>query len=206
MPDTVIVMATSTEKNNNTSATAASAATDLNGAAAVNACREIIANIKPVAARYFASREIGINAYAERIVFEDGQVFDERRPDNKISFKDLIGMAYRERVPLGARGHYATQGIGFDWSVGKGNPFLYFTNGAAVSEVLIDRFTGELKVERTDILMDIGKSINPMINRGQIVGAFIQGMGWLTTEDLRYTAKGALLSLLANDLQNTQHL
>jgi len=192
--DHVIVMATSTEKNNNTSATAASAATDLNGSAAVNACRELKEKLAQVAARYFSSKEIGIGAYADRIIFKDGHIFDDRRPDNKLSFAQLVGIAYRERVPLGARGHYDTQGIGFDWSVGKGSPFLYFTNGCSVSEVLIDRFTGELKVERVDILMDIGKSINPMINRGQIIGAFIQGQGWLTTEDLRYAANGALLS------------
>ncbi|MBU6450471.1 MAG: xanthine dehydrogenase molybdopterin binding subunit [Cyanobacteria bacterium REEB67] len=190
----VIVMATSTEKNNNTSATAASAATDLNGAAAVNACRELLELLKPVAARYFAAKEIGIGAFPERIVFEDGHIFDDRRPENRLSFAQLVGMAYRERVPLGARGHYATQGIGFDWSVGKGSPFLYYTNGTCVSEVTIDRFTGDLKVDRVDILMDIGRSINPMINRGQIIGAFIQGMGWLTTEDLRYSSAGALLS------------
>ena len=190
----VIVMATSTEKNNNTSATAASSATDLNGWAAVNACRELKDKLSGVAARYFASKEIGINAYSERIVYLDGEVFDDRRPDNKLTFAELVVLAYRERVPLGARGHYATQGIGFDWSVGKGSPFLYFTNGCAVSEVTIDRFTGDLKVDRVDILMDIGRSINPMINRGQIIGAYVQGMGWLTTEDLRYSAKGALLS------------
>ncbi|MBS1989322.1 MAG: xanthine dehydrogenase molybdopterin binding subunit [Cyanobacteria bacterium SZAS LIN-3] len=192
--DQVIVMTTSTEKNNNTSATAASAATDLNGAAAVNACRELKEKLSQVAARYFASREVGIGAFPNRIVFKDGFVFDDRRPDNRLSFAQLVVTAYRERVPLGARGHYATQGIGFDWSVGQGSPFLYFTNGCCVSEVLIDRFTGELKVERVDILMDIGRSINPMINRGQIIGAYIQGQGWLTTEDLRYSDKGALLS------------
>jgi len=192
--DQVIVMVTSTEKNNNTSATAASAATDLNGAAAVNACRELKDKLAQVAARHFAAKEIGIGAFANRIVFKDGFVFDDRRPELKLSFPQLVVTAYRERVPLGARGHYATQGIGFDWSQGKGSPFLYFTNGCSVSEVLIDRFTGELKVERVDVLMDIGKSINPMINRGQIVGAFVQGQGWLTTEDLRYSDKGALLS------------
>jgi xanthine dehydrogenase large subunit len=192
--DRVIVMSTSTEKNNNTSATAASAATDLNGSAAVNACRELKEKLAQVAARYFAAKEIGINAYPSRIVFEDNFVYDDRRPDNKISFPQLVVTAYRERVPLGARGHYATQGIGFDWSVGKGSPFLYYTNGCACAEVLIDRFTGDLKVERVDIVMDIGRSINPMINRGQIVGAYIQGQGWLTTEDLRYSSKGALLS------------
>lgn len=193
-PERVRVMATSTEKNNNTSATAASSATDLNGSAAINACIKLKENLAVVAANYFASKEIGIGAYPTSIKFENNFVFDERRPDNKVAFAELVKMAYRERVSLGERGHYATRGIGFDWSVGQGAPFLYFTNGCAVSEVLIDRFTGDLKVERVDILMDVGKSINPMINRGQIVGGFIQGMGWLTAEDLRYSTKGALMT------------
>lgn len=193
-PEHVIVMVTSTEKNNNTSATAASSATDLNGSAAVIACRKLKERLNEVAAQHFASREVGIGAYGHLIVYRDGYVFDERRPQLKITFPELVNLAYRSRVSLGERGHYATQGIGFDWNVGKGSPFLYYTNGCACAEVLIDRFTGDMKVERVDILMDIGKSINPGLNRGQITGAFIQGMGWLTNEDLRYSASGALLS------------
>ncbi|MBK9141102.1 MAG: xanthine dehydrogenase molybdopterin binding subunit [Candidatus Melainabacteria bacterium] len=193
-PSWVIVMATSTEKNNNTSATAASAATDLNGSAAVDACQKIKQNMAAVASRYFASKETGIGAYPEQIVFEDGQVFDRRRPDNKIAFAELVGMSYRERVSLGERGYYATRGIDFDWAAGKGVPFLYFTIGAAVSEVTIDRFTGEMRVDRIDVLMDVGKSINPGINRGQIIGGMVQGMGWLTNEELRYTETGHLLN------------
>lgn len=193
-PDTVIVMATSTEKNNNTSATAASAATDLNGSAAVNACVKLKKRMADVAARYFAASEVGIGAYPEQIVFEEGEVFDRRRPQSKISFVDLVGMAYRERVSLGERGFYATRGIDFDWNQGKGCPFLYFTMGAAVSEVEIDRFTGVMKVDRIDILMDAGRAINPGINRGQIIGGFVQGMGWLTNEELLYTDKGDLLN------------
>lgn len=193
-PGQVIVMATSTEKNNNTSATAASSATDLNGSAAVNACRKLKEKLSAVAAQHIAAGEVGFGAYPERIVYADGFVFDERRPSHKIRFAELVNLAYRERLPLGARGHYATAGISFDWNVGQGCPFLYYTNGVACAEVLIDKFTGELKVERVDILMDIGKSINPGINRGQIIGAFVQGMGWLTTEDLRYSVRGDLLS------------
>lgn len=193
-PSNVIVMTTSTEKNNNTSATAASAATDLNGSAAVNACQKLKQTLSECAASYFAQKEVGIGNYPEQIVFEDGQVYDKRRPNNKLKFPDLVGMAYRERRSLGERGYYATRGIDFDWAAGQGNPFLYFTNGCAVSEVLIDRFTGKLKVERIDILMDIGKSINPGINMGQIIGGFVQGMGWVTTEELKYSEKGDLLS------------
>jgi xanthine dehydrogenase large subunit len=103
-------------------------------------------------------------------------------------------MAYKERRSLGERGYYITKGIDFDWNVGQGRPFLYFTNGCAISEVLIDRFTGQLKVERADILMDVGKPINPGINRGQIIGAYVQGLGWASMEELKYSDKGALLA------------
>lgn len=190
----VLVMATSTEKNNNTSATAASSATDLNGSAAQIACRAIKGRMAQVAANHFDKNTAGFGAYPEQIVFEKGFVYDKRRPTMRLTFEDLVGMSYRERVSLGERGHYATKSIGFDWSKGEGIPFLYYTNGVSVSEVTIDRFTGALKVDRVDILMDIGKHINPGINRGQIAGAFFQGMGWLTLEDLRYSNKGELLS------------
>jgi xanthine dehydrogenase large subunit len=193
-PSTVIAMPTSTEKNNNTSATAASSATDLNGSAAVNACSKIKSRLAEVAARYFASREAGIGAYPDNIKFDNGFVWDERRPENKVAFKEIVSMAYRARISLGERGFYATRGIEFDWIAGKGSPFLYFTMGAAVSEVTIDRFTGDMKVDGVDILMDIGRSINPGINRGQIAGAFFQGMGWMTNEELKYTDKGNLLN------------
>ncbi len=193
-PKFVIVMTTSTEKNNNTSATAASSATDLNGSAAVNACQKLKQTLSECAAAYFSSKEIGIGNYSESIVFADGFVFDQRRPHNRIAFPELVGMAYRERRSLGERGYYITKGIDFDWSIGQGNPFLYFTNGCAVSEVLIDRFTGQLKVERADILMDVGRPINPGINRGQIIGAYIQGLGWASMEELKYSDKGALLA------------
>jgi len=193
-PDWVVTMPTSTEKINNASPTAASAATDLNGSAAVNAAKKIKQNMAECAATYFAANEIGIGAYPERIVFDNGSIYDERRPNHRLAFKQLVGMCYRERRSLGERGYYATQGIDFDWSIGQGTPFLYYTNGVAAAEVLIDRFTGDLRVERVDVLMDVGKSINPGINMGQVIGGFVQGMGWCTTEKLSYSDKGALLS------------
>jgi xanthine dehydrogenase large subunit len=97
-------------------------------------------------------------------------------------------------VSLGDRGFYATPGVDFNRETGRGSPFLYFTNGVACSEVLIDRFTGELAVTRVDLLMDLGRSINPGIDRGQIVGGFVQGMGWVTAEQLVYGPAGQLLS------------
>jgi xanthine dehydrogenase large subunit len=166
----VQVMITSTEKSNNASATAASSAADLNGSAAVDACRRIRARLDEVA------QKLGGNP----------------------SWEELVTAAYRERVSLGERGFYATPRIDWTWlsaaNGGAGHPFLYFTMGTACSEVLIDRFTGTLKVLRSDVLMDIGKPINPGVDRGQLVGGFIQGMGWVTTEDLRYTQTGELLT------------
>src|SRR6266850_6507926 len=99
-----------------------------------------------------------------------------------------------ERVSLGDKGFYATQNLDWDADTGCGTPFLYFTNGCALSEVEIERFTGAMRVLRSDLLMDVGKPINPGIDRGQITGAFVQGMGWLTNEEMRYAPTGELLS------------
>jgi xanthine dehydrogenase large subunit len=160
----VIVMPTSTEKNNNTSATAASSGADLNGSAAVDACRKIKARLDAVDA------------------------------GRKLPWKQLVKQAYFDRVSLGDKGFYSTQGIDWDVDKGAGTPFLYFTQGVAVSEVEIDRFTGMMKILRSDLLMDIGKPINPGIDRGQITGAFVQGVGWLTSEEKRWTPNGDLLT------------
>lgn len=190
----VKVMATSTEKNNNTSPTAASAGTDLNGMAALEACQKIRRGLMEFAGHYFASVEKGIAAAPDCIRFEDGKVYDVRLPKEKVSFQEMVMAAYQARVNLGARGFYRTPQIEFNRETGQGHPFYYFTSGGCVSEVCIDRFTGDLTVERCDLLMDIGKSINPGIDIGQIEGGFIQGMGWVTSEELRYQANGALLS------------
>jgi xanthine dehydrogenase large subunit len=193
-PSAVRVMPTSTEKNNNTSPTAASASTDLNGTAAVRACKVLRRRVAQVAARHFASGAEGIEVSPRHVRFRGGEVFDMRRPDKHLTFEALVQRAYEERVDLGARGFYATPGVDFNRETGKGNPFFYFTCGCALAEVLIDRFTGELKVSRVDILMDIGRSINPAIDRGQVLGGFVQGMGWVTTEELRYSPTGELLT------------
>jgi len=169
-PELVIVMITSTEKNNNTSATAASSAADMNGGAAVDACQRIRERMSEIAQAHF------------------------NRPFEEVPWPELVRKCYLERVSLGERGFYSTKGIDWDADSGVGSPFLYFTQGAAVSEVEIDRFTGAMRIVRTDLLMDIGKSINPGIDRGQITGAFVQGTGWLTNEELRYAANGELLS------------
>jgi len=189
----VILMPTSTEKNNNTSATAASSGADLNGGAAVDGAQKIRARMAGVAAEYF-SRVVGLEPDPEHIIFKDGEIFDDRAPEQRVPWHGLVKMAYLERVSLGERGFYATKGLDWDADRGMGTPFLYFTQGVAVSEVEIDRFTGAMRVRRSDLLMDIGESINPGIDRGQITGAFIQGMGWLTNEELRYSDDGVLLS------------
>ncbi|HEY8183442.1 MAG TPA: molybdopterin cofactor-binding domain-containing protein, partial [Thermoanaerobaculia bacterium] len=160
----VIVMATSTEKNNNTSATAASSGADLNGSAALDACRKIKARMMEVDA------------------------------GRRLPWRELVNAAYKERVSLGDKGFYSTQGIDWDVDKGCGTPFLYFTQGTAISEVEIDRFTGMMRIVRSDLLVDIGKSINPGIDRGQITGAFIQGVGWLTNEEKRWSKDGDVLT------------
>jgi xanthine dehydrogenase large subunit len=193
-PACVIVMATSTEKNNNTSPTAASASTDLNGAAAVVACQQIKARLREFAAQHLADSESGLVASPEHICFEDGQVYDDRQPRVRIAFGQLCDDARRERVDMGARGFFATPGIDFNRETGRGTPFFYFTQGAAIAEVEVDRFTGEMRVLRSDLLIDIGESIKPGIDRGQIIGGFIQGMGWVTNECLVYNERGELLS------------
>ncbi len=193
--ESVIVAATSTEKNNNTSPTAASSGTDLNGAAAADACvklRERLAEF--LATNVFTDAAAGLAASPESIRFADGFIWDVRKPEHRMTFQQAVCQAYLERISLGERGFYITPGVDFNRETGKGHPFLYFTNGAACSEVLIDRFTGEMKVTRADVLMDLGRMINPGIDRGQVIGGFIQGMGWVTTEELKYAANGELLS------------
>ena len=190
----VMLMPTSTEKNNNTSATAASSGTDLNGSAAVDACRKVRARLAEVAADVLARQTDDFQGSPSSVVFENGVVFDSRRPSLRMTWREVIKAAYLRRVSTGERGFYATQGLDWNVETGSGNPFLYFTKGTAVSEVEIDRFTGMMRVLRSDLLMDIGESINPGIDRGQITGAFIQGMGWLTNEELRYAPTGELLS------------
>lgn len=181
----VLVMPTSTEKNNNTSPTAASASTDLNGTAAVRACEALRERLALVAARH-------LGGSATDVCFENGNVFDRHKPEVKVGFPALVRLAQEYRVSLGERGFYATPEIDFNWDGGQGKPFYYYTCGCAASEVLIDRLTGDVQVSRVDILMDFGRSINPAIDRGQVIGGFVQGMGWVTTEDLRYGETGEL--------------
>ena len=173
---------TTTEKVPNTSATAASSGTDLNGMAALNAVEQIKARLVEFAAGKW---EVSPDA----VLFEPNQV---RIGDNVLSFDALVKEAYMARVQLSAAGFYKTPKIHWDRAAGKGRPFFYYAYGAACSEVTIDTLTGEYRVERTDILHDVGRSLNPVLDKGQVEGAFIQGMGWLTTEELWWDDAGCL--------------
>jgi xanthine dehydrogenase large subunit len=180
--DRIKVTATTTSKVPNTSATAASSGSDLNGLAAADAARQIKARLTE-----FAAEKYGVEKAA--VVFEANCV---RAGDQVFTFADFIKAAYMARVQLSAAGFYKTPKIHWDRAAGKGRPFYYFAYGAAVSEVSIDTLTGEYLVDRTDILHDVGKSLNPALDLGQVEGAFIQGMGWLTTEELWWDEKGRL--------------
>ncbi|MGI0117220.1 xanthine dehydrogenase molybdopterin binding subunit [Zooshikella sp. RANM57] len=180
----VFISATRTDKVPNTTATAASSGTDLNGKAAQNAAKTIKKRLTDFIAQHFAVDK-------DEITFIDNYVkFGER----SISFSELIQLAYVNRISLSATGYYSTPKIHYDREKATGRPFFYFANGAAVSEVIVDRLTGEYKVLRVDILHDVGKSINPVIDTGQIEGGFVQGMGWLTTEELVWDDQGQLLT------------
>jgi len=178
----VRVTATTTEIVPNTSATASSAGSDLNGMAARDAALKLRQRLTELACRHF-------NAQAEDVSFHDDTV---TAGEHSIAFEKLVGMAYLDRVSLSATGFFKTPEIHFDNDTFQGRPFLYFAYGAAVSEVLVDTLTGEYKVERVDILHDVGQSLNPAIDIGQIEGGFIQGMGWLTSEELFWDKDGRL--------------
>ncbi len=197
------VMPTSTDKVPNTSATAASAGTDLNGAAVKNACEILRGRLAPVALqlvgdevsrRHPEIRQRLLTSSPTDLVFADGFVFHREFPDVKISFAQVVQKAYLSRVSLSATGYYATPEIHWDRVAGRGKPFHYFAYGAAVTEVEVDGFTGMQQVTRVDILQDVGDSVNVGVNRGQIEGGFVQGMGWLTAEELLWNDKGVLLT------------
>ncbi|GAA0594251.1 xanthine dehydrogenase molybdopterin binding subunit [Paenochrobactrum glaciei] len=174
--------ATRTDKVPNTSATAASSGTDLNGMAAADAARQIKARLVNFACEAYKIQP-------QEVVFEPNSV---RLGTQVMTFPQFIQAAYAARVQLSAAGFYKTPKIHWDRDEGKGRPFLYYAYGASVSEVSIDTLTGEYQVERADVLHDVGKSINPALDIGQVEGAFVQGMGWLTTEELWWDNKGRL--------------
>ncbi len=178
----VRVMNTSTDKVPNTSATAASSGSDLNGAAVKAACDTLRGRLAEV-----VSGDLGCKA--EEVRFEDGRVYG---PKSEMTFAEAAGAAYMAQVSLSAAGFYRTPNITFDAKTGRGKPFHYYAYGAAVVEVEVNGFTGEHQLRRVDILHDVGDSLIPNIDRGQVEGAFIQGLGWLTCEELVTDSKGVL--------------
>ncbi len=180
----VRVTATDTTKVANTSATAASTGSDLNGKAAEDAAMQLRTRLADFAARKYGGRPDEV-VFAWRQVSVNGQT---------VPFARLVDEAYWDRVQLWSDGFYATPGITWDKTTMHGEPFYYFAYGAAVSEVVIDTLTGEWKLLRADILHDVGASINPAIDLGQIEGGYIQGAGWLTTEELWWRDDGRLMT------------
>ena len=180
------MMPTATDKVPNTSATAASSGSDLNGQAVKQACETLKARLAPIAAQL-----MNLNA-PEDLTFENDHVFSRAEPHKKLEFDELIKEAYVQQVSLSATGYYRTPNIHFDPASGKGRPFYYFAYGAAVSEVALDTFTGMFKLRQVDVVHDVGDSLNPLIDRGQIEGGFVQGLGWLTMEELVWDETGRL--------------
>ncbi|WP_042260961.1 xanthine dehydrogenase molybdopterin binding subunit [Paraburkholderia heleia] len=180
----VRVSAADTSKVANTSATAASTGSDLNGKAAEDAALTIRARLAACAAAQYGGA-------AEDVAFEAGLV---RANGKAIAFGELVELAYMKRVQLWSDGFYATPKVHWDARMLTGHPFYYFAYGAAVSEVVVDTLTGEWKLVRADVLHDAGQSINPAIDLGQVEGGFIQGMGWLTTEELWWNRDGRLMT------------
>ncbi len=190
--DALRVMPTSTDKVPNTSATAASCGTDLNGMAVKNACETLRTRLAPVAAKLLSTK-LGTDIKDDEVTFRDGLV-SARGSSAILKFSEVVTQAYFQRISLSSTGYYRTPEIHYDRAAGHGKPFHYFSVGAAVSEVEVDGFTGMTRVLRTDILHDVGDSINAGINRGQIEGGFVQGMGWLTAEELVWDQDGKLLT------------
>jgi xanthine dehydrogenase large subunit len=180
----VKITATSTDKVPNTSPTAASSGSDLNGMAARAAAAAVKERLTDFAARQFGTPK-------SKILFAGGEV---RIGSRVMTLAELAARAHSNRVQLSATGFYATPAIHWNRSEAQGSPFFYFAYGAACSEVTIDTMTGEMRLDRVDILHDVGKSLNPAVDMGQIEGGFVQGLGWLTTEELVFDAQGRLLT------------
>ena len=186
---------TRTDKVPNTSATAASSGADLNGAAVRNACEQILGRLRVV-----ASARLGVRD--DDVRFENG-IVRAAGGSEQVAWADLVSEAYYQRVQLWAAGFYRTEGLHWDSTAMHGSPFKYFSYGAAATEVEVDGFTGAYRLRRVDIVHDVGDSLSPLIDLGQVEGGFVQGAGWLTLEDLRWDdsstpARGRLLTASAS--------
>ncbi len=187
------INATNTSKVPNTSATAASSGTDLNGMAVKNGIEKLKKRLADFTADLL-KREHKIISKPQDIIFDSDLIYDKNYKDIQYKFEELIKKAYIGQISLSATGFYRTPDIHFDRAGGKGNPFHYYAFGMGVSEVSVDILTGRLTVLRTDILHDVGESVLPNIDIGQIEGAYVQGMGWVTGEEMKYDDKGNLLN------------
>lgn len=190
----VKVNATNTSKVPNTSATAASAGADLNGMAVKNAVETLRARIAGELAAYFSEKNPTDPTRPEAIVFANDAITDREHPDRTISFADAMPLMNLRQVSLSATGFYRTPTIGWDKQKGWGKPFYYYAFGMACTEVEVDILTGHHTILRTDILHDVGDSLNPQIDIGQIEGGYIQGNGWVTTEEIKWDEKGRLMT------------
>jgi xanthine dehydrogenase large subunit len=166
----------------NASATAASSSADMNGMAALAAARKIRLRLIRFAAEHYSVPESDVRFRNNLVIVAD----------KVVAFAELVEQAWRGRISLSATGFYRTPKINYDRSTFKGRPFYYYAYGAAVAEVVIDTLTGESRLTRVDILHDCGRSLNPAIDLGQVEGGFIQGVGWLTSEELCWDEDGAL--------------
>lgn len=190
----VKVNATNTSKVPNTSPTAASSGSDMNGMAVKNAIDTIKARIVEELVKIFTEKNPTIPSLKKSIVFRDDYIFDSDHIDRRIYFADAMAQMNLRQVSLSSTGFYKTPTIGWDKVKSQGKPFFYYAFGMAVSEVIIDVLTGQHTLLRTDILQDVGESINPGIDMGQVEGGFIQGLGWVTTEEIKWDSKGNLLT------------
>ena len=191
---------TRTDKVPNTSATAASSGADLNGGAVKNACEQIRTRLADVAAG-----ELGV--HPDDVRFVDGIVTGLADKDKNLTFAEVVHLAYYRRVQLSAAGFYRTAGLHWDAKNMHGEPFKYFAYGAAASEVEVDGFTGAYTLRRVDIVHDVGDSLSPLVDLGQVEGGFVQGAGWLTLEDLRWdTGDGPSRGRLATQAASTYKL
>jgi xanthine dehydrogenase large subunit len=188
------ISATNTSKVPNTSATAASSGSDLNGMAVKNAIEILKSRLSEIAVEELKLKLNTQSITTDQIIFSENYVFSSEYPEEKISFRDLVKTSYLKQVSLSATGFYKTPGIFYDRELGRGNPFYYYAFGMAVSEVEVDVLTGESRLLRSDILHDVGDSLNEEIDIGQIEGGFIQGVGWVTTEEIKWDKQGNLLT------------
>ena len=192
--DKIKVSSTNTSKVPNTSPTAASSGTDLNGMAVKNAIDILKARLAIVAVAEFEKDFPGSNAQAENMIIEKNFFHDTTNPERKIPFSTIARAAHQQQVSLSSTGYYKTPGIYFDRESGQGSPFYYYAFGMAVSEVMVDVLTGRCSLLRSDILHDVGDSINPEIDKGQVEGGFIQGVGWVTNEQMKWDQYGNQLT------------